>query len=184
MTSAIRRSTGNPTSIRSDSLQVLNMTQCWNHHWDRQKLEIDSSLNAWVISASMPIYEILGIEDLCSAEIDRRRSRRTQSRRSLLATIKTGIGKNSLQAKVTIRLIEPRQLLVHRIEEARRVANRKRDDRQKCCWKITPADLRPAAARNSMRPHQMSSPNAYSCSSTPDTTCALRDICECVSVKE
>jgi len=38
----------------------------------------------------------------------------------------------------------PKQVLVHRIEAARQVANRKRDDRQKRRDKITAADLRPA----------------------------------------
>lgn len=38
----------------------------------------------------------------------------------------------------------PKQVLVHRIEEARQVANRKRDDRQKRREKIAAADLRPA----------------------------------------
>ena len=40
----------------------------------------------------------------------------------------------------------PKQVLVHRIEEARRVANRKRDDRQKRREKIAAADLRAADA--------------------------------------
>ena len=43
----------------------------------------------------------------------------------------------------------PKQVLVHRIEEARQVANRKRDDRQKRREKNATADLRPAnGARN------------------------------------
>ena len=43
----------------------------------------------------------------------------------------------------------PKQVLVHRIEEARQVANRKRDDRQKRREKIAAADLRTAdGARN------------------------------------
>ena len=41
----------------------------------------------------------------------------------------------------------PKQVLVHRIEEARQVANRKRDDRQKRREKVAAADLRPAADR-------------------------------------
>ena len=41
----------------------------------------------------------------------------------------------------------PKHVLVHRIEEARQVANRKRDDRQKRRAKIAAADLRPAADR-------------------------------------
>ena len=40
----------------------------------------------------------------------------------------------------------PKQVLVHRIEEARQVANRKRDDRQKRREKIAAADLRAADA--------------------------------------
>ncbi len=40
----------------------------------------------------------------------------------------------------------PKQVLVHRIEEARQVANRKRDDRQKRREKIAATDLRPANA--------------------------------------
>jgi|GEM_PF-30189 len=43
----------------------------------------------------------------------------------------------------------PKQVLVHRIEEARQVANRKRDDREKRREKTAAADLRPAdGARN------------------------------------
>jgi len=43
----------------------------------------------------------------------------------------------------------PKQVLVHRIEEARQVANRKRDDRQKRREKIAAAHLRPSeGARN------------------------------------
>jgi len=38
----------------------------------------------------------------------------------------------------------PQQVLVHRIEEARQVANRKRDDREKRREKTAAADLRPA----------------------------------------
>jgi hypothetical protein len=38
----------------------------------------------------------------------------------------------------------PNKVLVHRIEEARQVANRKRDDRQKRREKIAAADLRSA----------------------------------------
>ena len=41
----------------------------------------------------------------------------------------------------------PKQVLVHRIEEARQVANRKRDDRQKRREKLTVADVRTAAVR-------------------------------------
>ena len=41
----------------------------------------------------------------------------------------------------------PKQVLVHRIEEARQVANRKRDDRQKRRDKVAAAALRPAADR-------------------------------------
>ena len=40
----------------------------------------------------------------------------------------------------------PKQVLVHRIEEARQVANRKRDDRQKRREKVAAADLRHADA--------------------------------------
>ena len=39
----------------------------------------------------------------------------------------------------------PKQVLVHRIEEARQVANRKRDDRQKRREKLAAADVRTAA---------------------------------------
>ena len=41
----------------------------------------------------------------------------------------------------------PKQVLVHRIDEARQVANRKRDDRQKRREKIAAADVRTAADR-------------------------------------
>ena len=41
----------------------------------------------------------------------------------------------------------PKQVLVHRIEEARQAANRKRDDRQNRREQIAAADLRPAADR-------------------------------------
>ena len=41
----------------------------------------------------------------------------------------------------------PKQVLVHRIDEARQVANRKRDDRQKRRDKNAAADVRPAADR-------------------------------------
>jgi hypothetical protein len=41
----------------------------------------------------------------------------------------------------------PKQVLVHRIEEARQVANRKRDDRQKRREKVAAADVRTAADR-------------------------------------
>ena len=40
----------------------------------------------------------------------------------------------------------PKQVLLHRIEEARQVANRKRDDRQKRREKTAAANLRPADA--------------------------------------
>ena len=43
----------------------------------------------------------------------------------------------------------PKQVLVHRIEEARQVANRKRDDRQKRREKIAAADLSAADATRS-----------------------------------
>ena len=43
----------------------------------------------------------------------------------------------------------PKQVLVHRIEEARQVANRKRDDRQKRREKVAAADLRQADGEGS-----------------------------------
>ena len=41
----------------------------------------------------------------------------------------------------------PKQVLVHRIEEARQVANRKRDDRQKRRGKIAAADVRSGSVK-------------------------------------
>ena len=41
----------------------------------------------------------------------------------------------------------PKQVLIHRIEEARQVVNCKRDDRQKRREKLAEADVRSAADR-------------------------------------